>query len=185
MQIRPPFPYVGSKAAIAGRVAAEFPAHRHYVEVCAGSLAVLLAKPPSSAETVNDLNGDLVAFWRTLRDHPHELARAFEGDLACAMMGLFPCNILYLQLGRDLLPRCTLDKDNMFYRWIEFYTLPAYEAKCKNEIAMVNRLCENKSAAETRHLLEIFAVSCNYEILQWRDMYYKMETWPLEEIFPQ
>lgn len=115
----------------------------------------------------------------------HELARAFEGDLACAMMGLFPCNILYLQLGRDLLPRCTLDKDNMFYRWIEFYTLPAYEAKCKNEIAMVNRLCENKSAAETRHLLEIFAVSCNYEILQWRDMYYKMETWPLEEIFPQ
>lgn len=76
MQIRPPFPYVGSKAAIAGRVAAEFPAHRHYVEVCAGSLAVLLAKPPSSAETVNDLNGDLVAFWRTLRDHPHELARA-------------------------------------------------------------------------------------------------------------
>jgi thiaminase len=50
---------------------------------------------------------------------------------------------------------------------------------------MINRLCANKSEAELKRLLEIFAIGCNYELLQWRDMYYKMETWPLEEIFPR
>lgn len=114
----------------------------------------------------------------------HELARAYEGDISCCMMGLFPCNILYMHMGFDLLPQCTLPEDNMYYKWIEFYTTPGYVAKCNNEIDMINSLCENKTGDELRHLLEIFAVGCNYEILQWRDMYYKMETWPLEEIFP-
>lgn len=39
--------------------------------------------------------------------------------------------------------------------------------------------------AGARVLLEIFAESCNYEILQWQNMYYKQETWPLPEIFPK
>lgn len=115
----------------------------------------------------------------------HELARAFEGDLAACMMGLFPCNVLYMHLGNDLLPQCTLPKDNMFHKWIEFYTLPAYRSKCAREIETINQLCAQKSGHELKRLLEIFAIGCNYELLQWRDMYYKMETWPLEEIFPK
>nr|WP_234796467.1 MULTISPECIES: DNA adenine methylase [Mycobacteroides] len=51
------------------------PPHRHYVEVCGGSLAVLLAKKPSRQETVNDLDGYLMTFWRVLRDRPDELER--------------------------------------------------------------------------------------------------------------
>ena len=49
------------------------PAHQHYVEPFAGSLAVLLAKPRSKMETVNDLDGDLMTFWRVLRDRPEDL----------------------------------------------------------------------------------------------------------------
>lgn len=74
--MRPPFPYVGSKTMIASRIVGLLPTHRHYVEVCGGSLAVLLTKPPSEAETINDLDGDLVTFWRVLRDHPEALERA-------------------------------------------------------------------------------------------------------------
>ncbi|SHZ79623.1 D12 class N6 adenine-specific DNA methyltransferase [Mycobacteroides abscessus subsp. abscessus] len=51
------------------------PAHKHYVEVCGGSLAVLLAKKPSRQETVNDLDGYLMTFWRVLRDRPDDLER--------------------------------------------------------------------------------------------------------------
>ena len=51
------------------------PRHDHYVEPFAGSLAVLLAKAPSRYETVNDLDGDLMTFWRVLRDQPAELIR--------------------------------------------------------------------------------------------------------------
>ncbi|MGN8813042.1 DNA adenine methylase [Lactobacillus amylovorus] len=76
VRVRPPFPYVGSKTMIAAKITVLLPAHRHYVEVCGGSLAVLLAKTPSEAETVNDLDGDLVTFWRVLRDQPEALERA-------------------------------------------------------------------------------------------------------------
>lgn len=74
--MKPPFTYFGGKTRIAGQIAALLPAHEHYVEPFAGSLAVLLAKPPSMMETVSDLDGDLMNFWRVLRDRPHDLERA-------------------------------------------------------------------------------------------------------------
>lgn len=74
--VKPPFAYYGGKTFHADRIADLLPKHEHYVEPFAGSLAVLLAKPPSTWETVNDLDADLVTFWRILRDSPAELARA-------------------------------------------------------------------------------------------------------------
>jgi DNA adenine methylase len=74
--MKPPFAYFGGKTMLADRIVNLLPAHEHYVEPFAGSLAVLLAKPRSRMETVNDLDGDLVLFWRMLRDHPDELIRA-------------------------------------------------------------------------------------------------------------
>ncbi|WP_234974522.1 DNA adenine methylase [Williamsia sterculiae] len=71
----PPMAYFGGKTRLAPRIAGMLPAHGHYVEPFAGSLAVLLTKPISRMETVNDLDGDLMTFWRVLRDRPTELAR--------------------------------------------------------------------------------------------------------------
>lgn len=75
-QVKPPFAYYGGKTTLAEKIADLLPPHEHYVEPFAGSLAVLLAKEPSRIETVNDLDGDLVTFWRVLRDMPDELAQA-------------------------------------------------------------------------------------------------------------
>lgn len=77
--LKPPFSYYGGKTTLAPKIAELLPPHEHYVEPFAGSLAVLLAKDISHGETVNDLDGDLVAFWRALRDQPAALERA------CAM----------------------------------------------------------------------------------------------------
>ncbi|MFF0608415.1 DNA adenine methylase [Nocardia tengchongensis] len=77
--MKPPMAYYGGKTTLAPRIAALLPVHKHYVEPFAGSLAVLLAKPASRMETVNDLDGDLMTFWRVLRDRPGDLARV------CAM----------------------------------------------------------------------------------------------------
>jgi len=72
--VRPPFAYFGGKTTLGHRIAALLPAHRHYIEPYAGSLAVLLAKPRAQFETVNDLDQDLVLFWRVLRERGDELA---------------------------------------------------------------------------------------------------------------
>ncbi len=73
--MKPPFAYYGGKTTLAERIAQTFPEHRHYVEPFAGSLAVLLAKAPALFETVNDLDGHLMTFWRVLRDQPEDLWR--------------------------------------------------------------------------------------------------------------
>lgn len=73
--LSPPFAYYGGKTMMAERIAALLPEHRHYIEPFAGSLAVLLAKRPALMETVNDLDGRLMTFWRVLRDCPDELMR--------------------------------------------------------------------------------------------------------------
>ena len=74
--LKPPFTYFGGETAIAERIAALLPPHEHYVEPFAGSLSVLLAKPPAPMETVNDLSHDLMTFWKVLRERPAELERA-------------------------------------------------------------------------------------------------------------
>jgi DNA adenine methylase len=73
--LKPPFTYFGGKLTVAAQIVAHLPAHEHYVEPFAGSLAVLLAKPPSHMETVNDLDSQLMTFWRILRDRPADLER--------------------------------------------------------------------------------------------------------------
>lgn len=74
--MKSPVPYFGSKQRIAPWIASLLPDHGHYVEPFAGGLSVLLAKTPSPMETVNDLDGELMTFWRVLRERPDELLRA-------------------------------------------------------------------------------------------------------------
>lgn len=71
----PPFAYFGGKSLLAPKIVRLFPAHGHYVEPFCGSLAVLLAKPESRCESVNDIDGELMTFWRVLRDRTEDLAR--------------------------------------------------------------------------------------------------------------
>lgn len=74
--MKPPFPYYGGKTRVAEEIVRLLPAHRHYVEPFFGAGSVLLAKPQITMETVNDINGDIVAFFRVLRDRLPELERA-------------------------------------------------------------------------------------------------------------
>lgn len=52
------------------------PEATHYCEPFAGSAAVLLNREPASVETYNDIDGEVVNFFRVLRDRQEELIRA-------------------------------------------------------------------------------------------------------------
>ncbi len=52
------------------------PATTHYCEPFGGSAAVLINRDPSPLETYNDIDGDVVNFFRVLRDQHEELIKA-------------------------------------------------------------------------------------------------------------
>lgn len=76
--MKPPFPYFGGKGRLAPWVASLLPDHRVYVEPYAGSAAVLFSKRPAAIEIVNDLDSNVVNFFRVLRDQETELVRALR-----------------------------------------------------------------------------------------------------------
>jgi len=101
-------PYAGGKQALAPRIVALMPAHRHYVEPFAGALSVLLAKPVSTIETVNDLDSEIVTFWQVLRERPDELER---------MCALTPHSRELLNLVRQPAPGAT-DLEKAWRVWV-------------------------------------------------------------------
>lgn len=70
--------YPGAKNRVAKWICEYIPKHNVYVEPYAGSLAVLFNKKPCHIETVNDLHGEIVNYYRVLRDNGEELEKLIE-----------------------------------------------------------------------------------------------------------
>lgn len=114
----PPIPYFGSKQTVADWIVSLLPPHKHYVEPFAGSLAVLLAKPVSPMETVNDLDQGLMTFWRVLRQRPEELIRAcaLTPHARAELEAAFEPAIDELEIARRVFVRLTQARSNALQR---------------------------------------------------------------------
>ncbi len=80
--VNSPIKWVGGKSRFRERIISLLPPHSCYVEPFAGAAWVLFAKPPSNVEILNDIDEDLVTFFRVLREKPEELIASFEWELA-------------------------------------------------------------------------------------------------------
>lgn len=69
------FGYFGSKLRIAYKLRDRLPPHIAWVELFCGSAAMTLAKHPAPIEVINDLNDEVINFFRQLRDNPDDLRR--------------------------------------------------------------------------------------------------------------
>ena len=67
-RLRTPIRWYGGKHYLCRRIVQVMPPHEVYVEAYFGSGAVLFAKEPSPVEVANDLNDQLVNFFRVVRD---------------------------------------------------------------------------------------------------------------------
>ena len=78
--LKAPFPYFGGKSLIAEKVWAMLGECRFYAEPFAGSAAVLLLRPGggSGTEILNDLDANVVNFWRAVRNAPFSVADACD-----------------------------------------------------------------------------------------------------------
>lgn len=66
--MRSPIMLFGGKGNMTAKIVPMLPPHRIYVEPFGGGASVLLAKPPSSVEVYNDVDENLVGFFKTLAD---------------------------------------------------------------------------------------------------------------------
>ena len=73
--MRGPLAYIGGKRAVAKEIIAVLPKHVTYVEPFAGGAQIFFAKEPSKVEVLNDLDGELVNFYRVIQRHYEELIR--------------------------------------------------------------------------------------------------------------
>src|SRR6478672_667342 len=67
-RLRSPITWFGGKGLLARKIVPLFPPHHCYVEPFCGGASCLFAKSPSPVEVVNDVDGDIVNFFRVLRD---------------------------------------------------------------------------------------------------------------------
>lgn len=79
--ISSPIRWVGGKSRLRKQIVELLPEHTCYVEPFAGAAWVLFAKPPSDVEVLNDIDQELVNFFRVLKEKPEELIMSFEWEL--------------------------------------------------------------------------------------------------------
>ena len=91
-----PLPYVGGKNRLASQIISLLPEHITYVEPFAGGAQVLFHKNPSNVEVLNDLNYDIVNFFRVCQWHYEELIRYLRFCLSSRK--LHECTLRLIQI---------------------------------------------------------------------------------------
>jgi DNA adenine methylase len=102
-----PLSYIGGKSRIANQIISLIPEHKTYVEAFAGGAQVLFRKEPSVVEVLNDLDGELVNFYRVCQSHHEELMRYLKFTLLSRrwyehLLKVQPDSLTDIQRGRQI-----------------------------------------------------------------------------------
>ncbi|MCP4747287.1 MAG: DNA adenine methylase [Desulfobacteraceae bacterium] len=73
-----PLSYIGGKSKLANTIIGMAPEHKSYCEVFSGAAWVFFKKEPSRYEFINDLDGNLICFYRVLQNHLEEFLKQFK-----------------------------------------------------------------------------------------------------------
>lgn len=77
--MKSPLNYLGGKSRLADKIVKVLPEdHICYCEAFCGASWVLFAKEPSKSEVINDMDNELVTFWRVIQNHLEEFFRYFK-----------------------------------------------------------------------------------------------------------
>lgn len=94
METPPPIGWVGGKNRLKHRIIALIPPHKTYVEPFAGAASVFWAKEPAEVEVLNDIDPDLMRFYRNIGQVANcdtaKVAKDWEG-LKARQGELAPC----------------------------------------------------------------------------------------------
>lgn len=81
IRMRTPITYYGGKQALLKYLLPLIPPHKLYCEPFFGGGALLFAKPPAQVEVINDINGEVINFYRVVKTRFSELQPLVVGTL--------------------------------------------------------------------------------------------------------
>lgn len=76
--MRSPLKWIGGKSKLTDNIVGLIPDHAHYGEVFCGAGWLFFKKQPSRFESLNDINSDLICFYRCVQNHLEETCRQFK-----------------------------------------------------------------------------------------------------------
>ena len=79
--MKPPLTYYGGKQKLVPYILPLIPKHNLYCEPFFGGGAVFFAKEPSRVEVINDLDGNLITFYRVLKNNFGKLKKEIQATL--------------------------------------------------------------------------------------------------------
>jgi len=77
-----PLLYIGGKSKLSETIIKMISPHQTYCEVFCGAAWVFFRKEVSKYEVINDLDSDLVTFYRVLQNHLEEFLKQFKWVLS-------------------------------------------------------------------------------------------------------
>lgn len=80
--MKSPLRWIGGKSKLYSKIISIMPLHKCYVEPFAGGLWVLLNKPKSTIEVVNDINEELINFYKVIQNDYIKLKDMFKFQVA-------------------------------------------------------------------------------------------------------
>lgn len=81
IELKTPITYYGGKQKMLGIILPLIPEHRIYVEPFFGGGAVFFAKSPAKVEFINDLNSEVINFYKVMKTRFDELKRLIDTTL--------------------------------------------------------------------------------------------------------
>src|SRR6185369_3300901 len=79
--MKPPLTYFGGKQQLAKHILPLIPKHNLYCEPFFGGGAIYFAKSPSLIEVINDSNGDLINFYKVVKNNCKKLEKEIKATL--------------------------------------------------------------------------------------------------------
>ena len=76
-----PIKWMGGKSQLRKKIIGMIPPHRCYVEPFFGAGWVYFGKQPSKVEVINDINSELITFFKIVRDNWKELCEIMKYDI--------------------------------------------------------------------------------------------------------
>lgn len=81
VMLNSPFKWVGGKSRLRQHIVPLIPQHSCFVDLFCGAGWVLFGKPPSDVEVLNDIDQELINFFRVVKHQPEALIERFELEL--------------------------------------------------------------------------------------------------------